>query len=472
MGVNLLGLFRRKSLLEGVQLFLLMAMVFGVACLTYMIASRHSPRWDLTEGGRYSLSLQSRDAVKMLDRDAEFHCFFREGDSGRRPLRELLDLYQHENPIVKVSFWDPDREPLKTRLFKVDTYGTVILEAGERREKVDAPTEEGISNALLRLVRGEKKKIYLLTGHGERILTDTERDGLSILAEQLGNQNAEVTPLTLAREGGVPQDADAVLIAGAETDYFEEEIKLLAGYLERGGSLGVFLDPAPAEALARLEAFLETRGVRAGHDMIVDRLSRVFGADVLIPVITSYGPHPITQRFNVACFLPITRSVEPVSPTPPGVDETVAFAFTSPDSWAERDLALLEQGQSKLDSGVDRPGPVPVAVAVRGPAKAAMTEESAASEPKTWRLVVYGDSDFLANANLRLSGNKDLALNTLAWLSGVESLITIRPKDVKSTPLYLSPAQQRLLLGVDLIAIPGGAFLLGLVVVLRRRRFA
>lgn len=472
MGWGPFALFRRKSLLEGIQLFVLMAMVFGVVCLLYMIASRHSPRWDLTEGGRYSLSLQSRDASKQLAPQAEFHCFFREGDSGRRPLRELLELYQHENPRLKVSFWDPDREPLKTRLYKVDTYGTVIVEAGDRREKVDAPTEEGITNALLRLVRGERKKIYFLTGHGERILADTERDGVSILVEQLGGQNSDAQPLTLAREGGIPQDASSLAIVGAETDYFPEELKLLDEYLARGGSLGVFLDPVPAETLPRLEAFLESHGVRTGHDMIVDRLSRVFGADYLIPVITSYEPHAITKRFNVACFLPVTRSVEPVSPRPPGITESMALAFTSPDSWAERDLALLELGQAKLDRGVDRQGPVPVAVVAEGPASVPVTAEAAGKPPKTWRMAVYGDSDFLANANLRLSGNKDLALNTMAWLSGVESLITIRPKDVKSTPLYLSPAQQRLLLGIDLIALPGGAFLLGLVVVLRRRRFA
>ena len=49
----------------------------------------------------------------------------------------------------------------------------------------DPKLEEKLTNAIIQVVKGEKKKIYFLSGHGEHLLADTGREGLSQMKEAL-----------------------------------------------------------------------------------------------------------------------------------------------------------------------------------------------------------------------------------------------------------------------------------------------
>ena len=89
---------------------------------------------------------------------------------------------------------------------------------------------------------------------------------------------------------------------------------------------------------------------------------------------------------------------------------------------------------------------------------------------QSFRIIVVGDSDFITNLNLNLSGNRDFILNIIAWLSGEKSLITLRPNVRKSTPLFLKASQQRFLFFVPVVFLPLVSLCLGVAVSLNRRR--
>ena len=59
-----------------------------------------------------------------------------------------------------------------------------------------------------------------------------------------------------------------------------------------------------------------------------------------------------------------------------------------------------------------------------------------------FRLVVFGDSDFLSNRYIYEGANRDLALNTFVALTGEEELISIRPKQPKGTKITLNRPQR------------------------------
>jgi ABC-type uncharacterized transport system involved in gliding motility auxiliary subunit len=64
-----------------------------------------------------------------------------------------------------------------------------------------------------------------------------------------------------------------------------------------------------------------------------------------------------------------------------------------------------------------------------------------ANAPKAeTRVVVFGDSDFASNSASAISGNRDLFMNTIGWLSQQENLISIRPKDADDRRLNPMPA--------------------------------
>jgi hypothetical protein len=187
----------------------------------------------------------------------------------------------------------------------------------------------------------------------------------------------------------------------------------------------------------------------------VDLVSRLFGADYLMPVITSYEQHPITKNFEVASFFPLALAVKTTDKMPERVSAQV-LAKTSPNSWLKRDMEELKaelrgEGRPLLNERLDEKGPVPVAVV----ATVTMRRDgSPDKEPKMARIVVFGDSDFASNNYLNLSGNRDLFLNTVSWLAEEENLIAIRPKESGSFFTPVTADQERLVFWLSMIVLP------------------
>ena len=50
-----------------------------------------------------------------------------------------------------------------------------------------------------------------------------------------------------------------------------------------------------------------------------------------------------------------------------------------------------------------------------------------------FKVVIFGDSNFLTNSALNLGIHKDMALNIMSYLADRENLLNIRPKQPKGT---------------------------------------
>jgi ABC-type uncharacterized transport system involved in gliding motility auxiliary subunit len=102
----------------------------------------------------------------------------------------------------------------------------------------------------------------------------------------------------------------------------------------------------------------------------------------------------------------------------------------------------------------------------------AQPEGSAEKEqkPLKGRLAVFGDSDFAGNGTFNLSGNGDLFLNTVNFLTEEEQLIAIRPAKTPVKPLSLTAAQAKVLFWVPLVLLPLLIVTAGLAVWKKRSR--
>jgi len=164
------------------------------------------------------------------------------------------------------------------------------------------------------------------------------------------------------------------------------------------------------------------------------------------------------------------------------------FVETSPNSWAEADLTGLAAGQRvSLDEAAgDKKGPIGIAAAVSADAPeqpaadgagnsgqsggGSENKGGAAETPKRQtRVVVFGDSDFAANAALGVSGNRDLFLNTVNWLAQQENLISIRPREAEDRRVTLTAERQRLTFYLSVLIIPGLVIAAGIATWWRRR---
>jgi len=444
-----------KSFFAHLNFWMQASLLFALFAVGYIVIDKHNARFDLTQDKVFTLSAKSAEIVKGLgSEDVVIKAFFKSDQEGKQELEELVKIYSHANPSIQYQAIDPDRQPGEAARYNVDEYGTILIEKQERRERIREISEEAITGALLKLAQDRRKQVYFVAGHGERNLQDQEKSGYSQLITRLEVENYLVKEIVLAREI-IPGEADMLIIAGPQADLAPEELRALKAFLDAGGNVLMMLDPMEAQ-LDNVTSWLSGYGVTVRQDIIVDKLSRVFGADFLIPVITTYGNHPITENFNVASFLPLTRSVLRAEDVPEGLLVT-ELALTSQGSWAEQDISELEQGEVTFEEG-DFAGPISVAVVVE-------------KDDSPMRLGVFGDSDFADNSHLYLSGNKDLILNSIAWLAGEEKLVTIRPKRREPTPLMLSAKQQKLIFVIPVFLLPILAFGTGLSVLFYRRRY-
>jgi len=452
------GLLRSQTLRYGANTAVAIALVLGVTVVVQALSFQHGARKDLTENKRFSLSPQTIQLLGGLKTEVNAVAFYRGDQPGKRVAEDLFKQYaRYSNGKFTWKSADPDLEPGLAKRYGVEAYGTVVLETKTKSEKVLDPDEEKLTNGLVKVTREGKRVVYVIQGHGEHELGNTERPGFSEAKSAMEKANYDVKPLLLAREGKIPDDAAVVIDAGPRTDLLAPELDAIDGYVGRGGKLLVMVDSsllAPVQT-ASLKKHLASYGFELGENLIIELnpVGRLFGATPDIPIIQQYESHPITRDLaGTMTAFPLSRTVD-VAKTPPKGVSLQSLAKTSSQSWAETNRASVQQGQVKPDPE-DPKGPVSVAaVAIRDKA----------------RIVVYGTSNLASNQFLNFQGNRDFFLNTVSWLAEEEDQISVRPKDTKQTPVFMSANQAQAVKLLPLVVLPGLVLAGGIVAVVRRR---
>lgn len=456
-------LFRLKAS-SNMTVAILLILVLAVAVT--LLSDRHYFRWDVTASGEHTLSDKTLQALKTIQEPVKAIAFVKEPSEEASNVKKLLASYEYHLKGLSFEMVDPDRNPALTRQYDIKALNTLILEGFGQSQTVKTPDEESLTNALVRLSKGRTEKVYWVMGHGERPFKSTAQESLASIHQNLSNQNYEFEELTLAQKD-IPSDAALVVVAAPEKNLFPEEVASLKRFLNKGGSLLIFLEPYQDGGL---KEFLREYGVVMSSDMVVDKMSRVMGGDFLLPMIVTYGNHEITKNFRLLSFFSLARSVE--------VDQGVKkkgltltnLALTSQESWSETDRDALNQGKARLDAE-DRQGPLSLAVIVELDPKEAKGEEGKEEDKITGegKLAVFGDADFASNKFVSLAGNSELMINTMNYLVGRKDLITIPEKDRPADHLMLSRNQGLMLFWIPVVVIPLLVIVLG-VVVWRKRR--
>ena len=442
---------------------LFVALVVG---LNYL-GIRHHRQWDVTEASVYTLSPQSKKVAESLQDTLVLTAF---ADGGTNPqLQTILDGYRDAAPgKVETRILDPDKEPSVAEQMKITTVPSVNIQFGNESFVVTQPSEETITNGIIRVTRPGKKVVYFTEGFGETGIQDPQDPkGFASAKLALEQENYEVKPLLLPSVEQIPDDASVVVLAGPTRPVTDAAIAALEAYLKRGGRLLALVGPRIGGG--KLRPFLASWGVKVGDDLVIDREVRLFEGPRLgvVPLSRTYGTHPITQGFRDFTVYPQTSSVEPAAEGKKGLQAT-SLVKTSESSWAESDIdGVFAQGTATLDDK-DRKGPVSIAVAATANLKEmGFTPPEGVTEA---RLVVFGTPLFIDNQQLAQSQlNGDLFLNAVGWLVGQEELVSIRSRSVRASRADLTPAQAARVFYLSVFIIPELLIALGIWVWWRRR---
>ncbi|MGM0483114.1 MAG: GldG family protein [Candidatus Krumholzibacteriota bacterium] len=441
--------------------YLSAAIVLTVLILLQAVVIRNNVRIDTTHNSRFSLSRKTLDVIGGLESGIRIIAFYKETDREKSSVEDLLENYHAASGKIEYEFVNPDRSPTVARRYNVQQFGVTVVESASGWEKITGVTESKLTNSIYRSISRKRLKIYFLTGHGERSISDGKNVGYANLAELLRGENFSVEELSLGAGSGIPGDCNVLVIAGPERDILPFEQETVSDYLEDKGRALFLIDPLTE--CGNITATLSPYGIIPENSIIVDRSGMLTSGNYLTPVVNRYGNHPITRGFTYFSFFPQARSVAQLD-SAEGVNVT-PLCFTNQNAYAESDLDLVMEGKTKFDRESDSPGPVLLA------AVSSVSEPGSSTAPET-RVALFGDSDFASNKILDLYGNRDLIMNTINWLTKRENLITIRPRDNLVQPVLLTMRQGRLVYWLSIAVLPALVIMAGVWVLARKKRLS
>ncbi len=430
--------------------------IFIILIFLNILCSQFDKRVDLTRRRIYTLSPHTMKVLKELRKKikgkVKMIAFFETGYPDREKIEDLLSCYKiAAEGLFDIKIVDPDKNPGLARKYGLRVYGVTVVKYDDKIINVQGVSEEKLTNALIKIMEEQGKVIYFLRGHGEGSLDGlTKADYLSAV-KALKNEGYIVKVLNLYRTGFIPKDCAVLVVAGPRKDLFNKEIQIIDNYLKNGGSVLFMLDPGHCDNMVN---YFKKWGINLGKNEIVDPVSKLFGGDLTMPIVTHFQQqHEITKGFSLPVLFSGARTVSALKSDTlkkKGM-KVVELAYTNPNCGAEVDF---KSGRFIYNPGVDLKGVLPIAVAV--------------SYKKT-RLVVIGDSDFATNADIRFSGNRDFLVNIIDWLARKEELISIRPKVTEAGNLVVTQRTGNIYFFLSMIVLPFIVGITGFIVWLRRR---
>lgn len=451
------------------QLHLLVAsaLFLAVLCFVYQIAGRANRRFDLTQEKLYSVSKETVEILgQMREKGIRLRAYFADEDPARKEWELLLKNVSVHHPRFRYEFIDPDRVPSAAQRDHVTSYRTSVIEFDGRRDEIQGLTEEALANALIRLAHPERKTLCFSAGHGEPSLDDNQREGLSGWRQVLEDRQYSVKEIQIMGQG-IPAECSVVVLSGPRYELLPGEVELLQKFSKRGKGFLFLIDPMDPGEGKTFQTLAKSFGLTLGEDVIVDKVSRVFGGDYLTPLVAQYADHPATKQFRAGIFLPIARTVQKAPELPEGAlpagrqVRVTELAFTMQGSWAERDLQDLENGTAELAPKEDPVGPLSVAAAAE-----------IGDGRHGGRAVFVGDSDFVTNVHLGLAGNRDFALNLLQWLVRDDRWISIRAREPRFEPLFLRAHESAGAAAFAVLGLPFTLLVAGSARILVRKKSA
>ncbi len=421
---------------------------------------RFNKTFDTTSNKRFSLSQETKKVVGGLKQDATIT--YIDKSSNFRQAKGMLDRYKNLSPKVHIQYVDLERQPMVARAYGLRFPGTAYVEIGPRREEAKALTEEGITGAFLKDLKGVRKVCFVTGGH-EHMVDQSDSNGLSQFKTLLERDNYQAEAVTLLDKTEVPQGCTVLVIAGPQVDYTPNEVTAVKNYVQNGGRVMFLLDPPlnfGREQIAEntgLTDLLQSWGVTEDKDLVLEEnpMGQLFGFGPEIPLVANYESQPIVNDLKGSYTgFPVARSLEVKNTGKTTVDKL----FTTTNHAIA--TTKLDSNRVNPEDPENKKGPF-----VLGAAGSYTT-----GNPKDpGRFVVIGSSGFLTNGMIAFQANRDLALNAVNWLSSDEDLISIRPREPDDRRLNATQRQMNVFFYFVLIALPLAIIIGGVTIFVKRR---
>ena len=478
---------KRKWLIDGSRTLSLVLLILAA----FLGINTGMKVWDLTpidlsQEKLYTLTDESKERVKNIDKDV--HLYF-VGYTDDNADLTLAKQYKDANERIVAEAVDSESRPDLVEKYGIQDTGSsgIIVECGDRSKVLTASdlvtydsttyetisiAEEKLTSAILSVTTDDIPKVYFLEGYSDFTL-DYNMYYLSVYLE---NEVTEVDTLNILSTGNVPDDCDTLVITSPSQDFSNEAKTAIIDYINRGGNI-LWLNAAMAVSadLPNVNEVLALYGVNpfdVGAIRETDSSRMVVNSPDL--VIPSLGYSKITEDIYSDGI--IFRYPTKININEEGLEDLKVV---------ETDLVTTnESSYFRTDfnnsSAAAAEGEETGSFVVGAELEKTITEanEETGTSAVTSTLIIFGENYFISDypftqesqySAIQVSSyNKDLVLNSLAYLSDREEDITARKST--GTVTYTATEQQDTIVRIIIFSVPAVIILAGLIVWQKRRR--
>lgn len=483
-----------------VNIWVKTALSLAILIMVNYLGYKYYYRADITQNRFYELSEKTVQVLKNLKESVRITLYFAPSDVNPSKLRTeiegLVQEYQYKGgDKIIVEHVDPAldltrAEELSKRLKFGEAENLVIFEYKDRNRYLREDQlgdfdyeganmvsqgqpvlksfkgEAQFTSAIMALVEGKPAKVYFLQGHGERDPDDMgSLSGAGKLATYIKRENMEVARLNLGETPDVPDDADAVIVAGPRVSLSVPEVQAITTYLDKKGKLILLQDP---QTTSGLEPLAQKYGIRIENDIVVAR-ARLMGSstETIISTVTGTdfnGNNPISKSLaGYNLDISNARSLALLPDASGGPNPKLSYLLKTPEGyWGETDFTTVPP---VFDPTKDIAGPLVVSALY----DAGDISADGVSVSGT-RFMIVGSSSFISNRSLVDSVGVDFLTNALNWMLKREMAVGIGPKAPMEYGMKVSPLQSTTITWLVWIVLPGLGLVTGIGVWYSRRK--
>ena len=431
---------------------------------------------DFTKEKLYTISDESKEQVKNIDQDVHIYFF---GYDESNSCIILAKQYHDVNEKISAEAIDIDKRPDLAQKYGIDSNTSVgiIVESPDRYKVLTASdfvtydtttfetidiTEQKLTNAIIETTIAKKPHIYFLTGHGEAELTSD----LMTINAFIQNEINEVSSLDLLQED-IPEDCDVIAVASPTKDFAELETNKILEYINKGGNILWLGDATIIDVdLSNINKILENFGFDFSKGMVAEQDSSKIILQNPFLILPNVSYHEITKDLYTATGVVFAGTGKINFQDDDKLSELGLEVNTLLTS-SEQSVYIEDYSAQSISASNGEIGQF-----ILGAEIIKKIDDNTNS-----KMIVYSNCNFITDTTasettqlklVNLYNNKDLVLNSIAYLTDRGDTIRIR-KD-SGMVAYTATQKQDNIVKIIIFLVPIMIIILGIIIWQIRRR--
>ena len=482
LGTRFINTIKKRWLISGTNTLLLIAILIAVVILiNSAVQSLELTPIDCTSNKEYTLTNESKERVANIQSDVNVY-FVGYDDSSTQV--SLARQYNKANDKIKIEVVDTnERTDIASKYNVTNDSKAIIIENGEKSKTLYSDdlytydssyqtidlTEEKITSSILNVTSDKIANVYFLSGYSDYSLEYS--GGMYYLSSYLKDEVLNYQTLDILIKGAIPDDCDTLVITTPNKDFDELTTNEITKYINNGGKI-LWLNSNYAEVkdLPNVNKILALYGVNpfsAGYVYETDNSRTALGYASCI--VEDLGSTDIAKKLTDVVMLNATK----ININEDGLED---LGVTKQDIITTSSTSYFRANVSNTSSSQDGDEQGGFTLGAIFTKKISNEDEDSENSVES-TLVIFGDNNFVSdvqivsqvNPMIFLANNKDLMLNSIAYLTDNNEDITIRKDYTKSSDFMPTDEQKQNIVRI-IFTVPIAIIFFGFVVWQVRRR--